>query len=309
MAAIPVPILPAIQLKRILYTTDFSDASRIALPVVSAISRKYGSQVYVVNVCSHSPLSTPGAMETVHDRQEQEAKSEIVRLLQTSDLEELRTTALVTSGDPADKIRQIVEDQRIDLAIISTHGRTGFKRLLMGSVAEVLLHTLKCPIVTVGPNLGSRFRDFKEIREILCPTDLSPESRAVFPCLAAFAAEYKTRIVALHVLQPVDKGGPDEKGRERLREEMRAVFFPQIDPRCQLDVIIADGDRVEKILETAKAMHADLISFGVREAGKMMLTHFRETVTYKVVLEAECPVLTFRGLATAEAKQVGKGEI
>ncbi len=307
MAAVPVPVVPALQLKRILYTTDFSEASRLALPIVSAIARKYGSQVYVVNVCSQ--LS--GRMSTIEatpirEQQEQDAKAEMARIVETSGMEQSQTRPLVRTGGAAEEIRQIAAEQRINLAILTTHGRTGFKRLLMGSVAEALLHSLTCPILTVGPNLGSRFNDWREIRTIVCPTDLSPEAAAVFPCLASLAADYRARIVALHVVPSQNEGGPDEKGRERLRAEMKELFFPQIDPRCQLELIIAEGDRVTKILETAKALDADLISFGVREGGKVLLTHFRETVTYKVVLEAECPVLTFRGFAAEEAKQAGE---
>jgi nucleotide-binding universal stress UspA family protein len=307
MSAVPVPVVPALQLKRILYTTDFSEASRLALPIVSAISRKYGSQVYAVNVCSQ--LS--GRMSTIEatpirEQQEQDAKAEMARLVETSGLEQSQTRPLVRTGGAAEEISQIAAEQRVNLAILSTHGRTGFKRLLMGSVAEALLHSLSCPILTAGPHLGSRFQHWSEIKTVLCPTDLSPESRAVFPCVSSLAAEYRAKIVALHVVPPQSEGGPDEKGRERLRAEMKELFFPQIDPRCQLELVIAEGDRVTKILESAKALDADLISFGVREGGKVMLTHFRETVTYKIVLEAECPVLTFRGFAAEEAKQAGE---
>ncbi len=299
MNAAIIPILPAVQLKRILYATDFSEASRRALPIVSAIGRKYGSHVYVVNVWSTLPYSmvTPKALAILENKQEQDVKSDMAQLLQNSELRGLQVTSLLKSGEPFDEIQRVVEDEHIDLAIVATHGRTGIRHLLMGSLAEELLRSLSCPVLTVGPHLASRFRDLREIRRILYPTDLSPESRVVLPYLASLGAEYKAEIIALHVTRPDDKGGPDEIGKELLRAQMKRLFCPQVDPRCRLEVIVDSGRPAAKILDYAKARQVDLIGLGVRQAGPLMLNHFRQTVAYKVVLEAECPVLTYHDSA------------
>lgn len=216
-----------VQLKRILYATDFSEASRLALPIVCAIGRKYGSQIWVMNVWSRLPYSmvTPEALGVVENKQEADAKAEMARFLQRSELQELPTKPLVVSGDPVEEISHFIDEQRIDLAVIATHGRTGLKHFLMGSLAEQLLHTLTCPILTVGPHLNSRFGDWKEIKTILYPTDFSPESKTVFPYVAALAAEYQSTIMVLHVVRPKDKGGPDECAKEILREQMRRSSF------------------------------------------------------------------------------------
>jgi nucleotide-binding universal stress UspA family protein len=63
-ACAEVPIVPAIKLRKILYATDFSEASRAALPVASAIARHYGSELVIANVCPNisSALATPEAL-------------------------------------------------------------------------------------------------------------------------------------------------------------------------------------------------------------------------------------------------------
>jgi nucleotide-binding universal stress UspA family protein len=147
-------------------------------------------------------------------------------------------------------------------------------------------------VLTVGPNISRRFDTQSEVKEILFPTDLSYESGAVFKYLAAIAAEYGARITLLHVVSGKDRRDPaaiDET--DRLRSAMRRMFCPQIDPRCEVKLIVEAGDPVELILANALAGKVDLIGFGVRKAGEIS-THFRSTVAYKVVLEAECPVLT-----------------
>ena len=78
---------------------------------------------------------------------------------------------------------------------------------------------------------------------------------------------------------------------DSLRSAMQRMFCPQIDPRCEVRLVVEAGDPVERILAHARADKVDLIGFGVRKAGEIS-THFRNTVPYKVVLESECPVLT-----------------
>ena len=67
-------------------------------------------------------------------------------------------------------------------------------------------------------------------------------------------------------------------------EQMRRMFCSEVDPRCRVEVIVDSGHPGEKILDHAKARQVDLIGLGVRTAGTLMLSHFRQTVAYKLVL-------------------------
>lgn len=293
MSAVAIPILPAIRLKNILYATDFSAASRAALPIVSAIARKFGSHVFAAHVWAPLPYSMvkPEGFSALEGKEESEARDVLEKFVHTNELG-LPITPILKCGDAVRELSRMVHQHHIDLAVLSTHGRTGFKRLLMGSVAEELFRGLPCPVLTVGPNISPRFAAQAEVKEILFPTDLSYESGAVFPYLAMVAAEYAARITLLHA---VPAGGQRHAEAmddpDRLRSAMRRMFCQQIDPRCEARLVVEAGDPVERILAHARADKIDLIGFGVRKAGEI-ITHFRNTVAYKVVLEAECPVLT-----------------
>lgn len=294
MNAVAIPVLPAVRLKNILYTTDFSMPSRAALPVVAAIARKYCSHIFAAHIWAPLPYSMvpPEALSALEDKEESDAREALEKFVQIKQLEGLPVTPILKCGEAIRELSRIVRQHHIDLAILSTHGRTGFKRLLMGSVAEELFRSLPCPVLTVGPNIARRFDNQSEIKQILFPTDLSHESAAVFPYLAAMAAEYAARITLLHVVPTEDRKRPatvDEV--EGLRSAMQRMFSPQIDPRCAARFIVEAGDPAEQILAQARAEKVDLIGFGVRKAGEI-ITHFRNTVPYKVVLESECPVLT-----------------
>ena len=181
--AIVVPIVPQIELKRILYATDLSPASLTALPLVSTIARKYGSHVFVANIWTPFPYTvvTPESTTALDIHQEDEVRAEASALLTSKELSGLRATMIVEPGSPAAELSRIVRQQNIDLAIIGTHGRTGFKHLLMGSVAEELFRGLPCPVLTVGPHCSKQAMESAEIRHILFPTDLSEESADRIP--------------------------------------------------------------------------------------------------------------------------------
>ena len=295
-SAVVIPIVPDIAVKRILYATDFSQASLAALPLVSAIARKYGSRVFVVNVWTPVPYTmvspeTAGVMQT---KDEREAQDQVRQLLNTRELAGLSATAIVKSGIPVQELSQLVRQENIDLAILGTHGRTGIKHLLMGSVAEELFRHLPCPVLTVGPNVSKGLMERCEIKHILFPTDLSDESRAVFPYLASLASECEASLTLLHVLPSETATNPDSGSlADPLRREMQSIFSSQIDPRCRAEFIIDFGDTTERILAHAETGRADLIGLGVRKAAEIT-THFRNTVSYQVVLQAHCPVLTAR---------------
>jgi nucleotide-binding universal stress UspA family protein len=294
MSAVAIPILPAIRLKNILYATDFSDASRAALPIVATIARKYGSQVFAAHVWAPQPYTMVSREELalLDGKEESDAREVLENFVRIKELEGMPVIPIVKCGDAARELARIVHQQHIDLAILSTHGRTGFKRLLLGSVAEELFRGLPCPVITVGPHISSRFATQTQVKEVLFPTDLSIESGGVFPYLASLASENAAHMTLLHVVPGDDRRHPsalDEQ--DSLRNAMQRMFCPKIDPGCEIELVVEAGDPVERILAHSRADRADLIGFGVRKAGEIS-THFRNSVPYKVVLEAECPVLT-----------------
>jgi nucleotide-binding universal stress UspA family protein len=296
MSAQPVllSIPQAIQLERILYATDFSRASERALPIVSALARRYGSQVFLAHIWSSKPHPMPD-VGAIPSSEEKEVRGLMVDLLLRPELQNLRTTVELEPGDPVERIRDYVQRHCIDLVIIGTHGREGMPHTVMGSVAEDLFRTLKCAVLTVGPNLEARFNLANTIKNILFPTDLSLESRAVFPYLASLAAEFGSEIVLVHVL-PVETGSnPDaRKLAEPLRQEMQQLFASQISHKCKARYSLEFGEVSSTILAAANNYKSDLIGMGIRERNEL-IPHLRTTAAYRVVIGAGCPVLTVRG--------------
>ena len=292
-----VSILPKIAVKRILFATDFSDASLKALPVLANIAHKYGSHVYLSHIWTPLPYTmvSAEAVSALENQQTSEAKEKVIAIQRRKELADIPSSVLVTGGDPATELDQFISDYNIDLVVLGTHGRTGFKHLVMGSVAEELFRNLRCPVLTLGPHIAERFATTETIKHILFPSDLSRESKAVFPYVASLASEYSSAITFLHVLPRETGSNPDAAHlAEPLRRRMEDTFITHISPRCPADFLMDFGDPAERILARAKELNADLIAFGTHSAPEIA-THLRNTVAYKVVVGAECPVLTYRG--------------
>lgn len=297
MNAAVIPVIPAIEIKRILWATDFSEASTAALPVVAAIANRYGSRVFAAHVCAPGvyPMVAPQVISVLDRKQERETKADMEKLLQLPQLQKMEVEALVRSGEVAEQLEHLVKQKNISLVVAGTHGLTGFKHRVLGSVAEELVRGLSCPVLTVGPRIAKRFETAAGIDNIVFPTDFSEESLSVFPYLASLANEYRSRITVLHILPPETAGNPDAPAlAEPLRRQMEKALAHQLSPRCRPEFVVESGDPTEKILEECHCRNADLVGLGVRGATDIA-RHFRETVAYRILAEAECPVLTHHG--------------
>jgi nucleotide-binding universal stress UspA family protein len=285
----------AIHLERILYATDFSPASERALPIVSAIARHYDSQVVLAHVWSPEPYPLPYTSVFPPSQDENQARKLMNGLVRRPELSNLRTAVELEGGSPVERIEKYVKKHSIDLVILGTHGHTGMKHSLMGSVAEELFRNLTCSVLTIGPALDTRFNSVENIKSILFPTDLSPESKAVFPYVASLAAEFGAELVVLHVLPVESESNPEaRKLAEPLRDEMERIFAPSLGAGCKARYLLEFGDVARRILSAADYYKSDLIGLGVRQ-GNHLVTHFRGTAAYRVLVGAPCPVLTVRG--------------
>jgi nucleotide-binding universal stress UspA family protein/quercetin dioxygenase-like cupin family protein len=139
--------VPGIQ--TILHPTDFSENSRYAFQTACALARDEHATLLVLHVMmpSVSPLMQELLPDPLRSAESQES---LARLPwpQPSD-PQIRVEHRLAEGDPADEILRLSESLRCDLIVIGTHGRTGLRRVLTGSVAEEVLRKAVCPVLVV----------------------------------------------------------------------------------------------------------------------------------------------------------------
>jgi len=140
---------------RILVPVDFSDYSRDALRHAEEWAALYGASLDVLHVVAEDlhPAFYVGGVQSVYDV-EPEIEQKVLDKLDSFVAEangraaEVQTHVRVGNGAPSN-IAEFVEDQAIDLVSMSTHGRTGLDRFLLGSVAEKVVRHVQCPVLTV----------------------------------------------------------------------------------------------------------------------------------------------------------------
>ena len=283
-----------IAFKNILFATDFSSTTRLALPYVVEIARRSGGTIHAVHVIQPDiyPLVPPSEWPKIA-QEEREFREEKRNQLE-EELQALPHEFLFPTGNVWENVANIIEDKNIDLVILGTHGRTGIGKVLVGSVAETIFRQATCPVLTVGPAVSSKASHdpAAELNRILYATDFSPESLAAAPYAVCLAKEHRAELILMHSIQNAEPGQMDS-AYDTLRDVVPTGADLEFKARC----IVEQGAPEDTILGVATRQDADLIILGVRSAQRhpTAITHFSHSIAYKVVTGAACPVLTVRG--------------
>lgn len=286
-ASIPTP---KPQLKNILLATDFSEGSSRALPFVGGISRAFRSTVHLCHIVAPTPLAAGAAAPGLYEAAGKEATQQLSALFHAPVLNGLERKLILAEGTIEDELLKVIREKSIDLVVAGTHGRTGWRRLLLGSVAETIYRFATCPVLTVGPALEP---DGVLFERILFPTDLSDESKAILPYLTLLAQKYKSRLIVLHVLPEETGVNPEATAlSESIRRDMVHTFEREPAP-WNPEFILEFGDTVETVLRVAHEKKADLIAMGIRNAFTPGI-QLRSSTAYRMIAGASCPVLTCR---------------
>jgi nucleotide-binding universal stress UspA family protein len=133
--------------KKILFPTDFSTCSDAALKQATALARDAKAKLLIIHV--EEPPAAYGGAELYYGAIEPDnsAVLHMLHAVRPADPDVPYEHRLLT-GDPAEEIVEFADEAHCDLIVMGTHGRTGFRRLLMGSVAEAVVRTANCAVVT-----------------------------------------------------------------------------------------------------------------------------------------------------------------
>jgi nucleotide-binding universal stress UspA family protein len=286
----------SVQLKNILFAADFSPGSLHALPFAASIARHYDGRLLLEHVApTDEPGRPPGKPLSFEHMQ-----STMEAALISEKLDGIPHEMLFDRGNISSRLLATAKERGVDLIVEGTHGLRGIKKVLKGSTAEEIIFLATCPVLTAGPRVD-RHADFKRI---LCATDFSPAAENAIPYALSLAEAYHASLLFLHVNDWSSNEKPiDAQPRtfEFVHEQLcRSSQGAAMEARSQVKVDF--GPRTDLILEAATDDEADLIVMGLH-AGKgikaRIATHIPGSMTYDVIAQAPCPVLTvpLRGIA------------
>ena len=297
-----------IHIKHILCPVDFSEFSRHAFDRAVAVARTFGADVTVLHV-----MPVPSAVPAlrygpegpgpfgfeVMDRQR--ALTQLSHFLATDGPADVPIHQEVSESPSIhEEVLTQIGKTSADLVVMGTHGRSGFNRLVLGSVAERTLRLSPVPVLVVPPRAAAADRD--PFRSIVCALDFSQDSASALSYAASLAQSGAGRLTLVHVVEPLAVGYDPMVGIDfdanayhqavsrAARTELQRWATDVQDQSIGSEAMIADGKAYKEILRVAAERQADLIVVGVHGRHALDRLVFGST-TEHLVRRATCPVL------------------
>jgi nucleotide-binding universal stress UspA family protein len=308
-AAGPAPLIPAIPTIRstpaaqprtrpflpvrgVLCPIDFSEFSRAAVERAVALARPFKAEITALFVL---PFFFPpegdaagGALPVAPDPGIQAAVAEdLEEFLRPARDAGLSIRLCVRSGECAGHILAVALERESDIIVMGTHGRSGFEKWVLGSIADIVLRKAPCPVLAV-PRRAPRSMPAGPLSgRILCAVDLSARSARTLSYALELGRSTGSIVTVLHVWDGV--GGPRVRAlREAdLARRLHAAALAGGPPGCPVEEVVLAGKAPRAILRLAEA----------RQAGVVVLGSADQTLgatAGRVVREAKAPVLVVR---------------
>ena len=148
------------QFRNILVATDFSETSEHALRYARSLAVSFGGRLHLLHVVPDPVLASAWSEAYAYDltalgeRLRVDAERQLAE--KATSIREVGVTTEATVGNPATLIALTAEARHADVIVMGTHGRSGFTHLFMGSVAERVLRSANCPVLTVRAPVAAR---------------------------------------------------------------------------------------------------------------------------------------------------------
>ena len=297
-----------LSIQHVLCPVDFSDCSRRALDHGVALARHYDARVTVLYVhvmavplvaVGYTGMMAPVPLTPAERRAILGHLDEFTAPHRQAGSAIASALAEDLSIPPA--IVRAAADGQADVIVLGTHGRSGFNRLLLGSVTTKVLRMAGRDVLVVPP--GARGTVFPSAR-ILCAIDFSASSCRALEAAASLAQKSGAPLTVLHVVEPGGSASPlavagsaaDRPGRVELaRAFLDASLPPAVRTAGAVDQVVAVGRPSHEILRAAAERGADLIVMGAFGANAIEQALFGSTTDH-VTRQAPCAVLVVPAL-------------
>jgi nucleotide-binding universal stress UspA family protein len=295
---------PTVRFDRILCAIDFSDFSPRTVKDAVAVARASKGEITALFVFPLVPLPPPDVSSAKPVEIDPGARSVVAKDIEAL-LEPARRAGVswrirMRAGDPAIEILAQAREDRSDVIVMGTHGRSGLKRWVLGSVTDRVLRQSACPVLaTVHPEPSALPASGGGITSIVCAVDLTPSSATTFEYALSLGRLADVPLTVVHVLE--DGGGEDAlafygaSNRSLAAETEAAARLHELVPEDErasgrVREMVATGRRYREILRHADEP-AGVVVIG-SHGPDAVFRPFCGTTTDRVVRGAACAVLT-----------------
>ncbi|HVE38808.1 MAG TPA: universal stress protein [Planctomycetota bacterium] len=284
--------------ERILVPLDGSPLGEAVFTQIRRILFRKDAEILLVQAVSVPP-SLEGMSEELPVLLRVQARVYLQRMEKLFFDQGARVRSIVRTGEAADVILDVADQERATLIAMSTHGRTGLSRWALGSVTERVLQASRVPVLAV--------RSFEEsgrqaspaelgLEKILVPVDSTAMTLEVIGPTVELAQMFGSKVALLHVCQGEACAIPVP--------ELTCAYDQFRAGGIALEPLLKEGDPAQQILETCREQQAGLIAMtthGRIGVGRWLMG----SVTEKVLRAARVPLLIVRPAVLASARTVG----
>ncbi len=294
----------------VLVPLDGSELAEQALPLAELLAQQSGGKLRLLQAMPPI-VATPEAaipIEPILEQADDYLKRVAARLADTG----VQATTSSRYGFPTDSILEAGADPGVGLIVMSTQGRTGLARAIMGSVAENVLRQAEVPVFLVPAAAASA--TMPRLRRIVVPLDGSALAHTVVEPALELARRFQSELILVEVLkQPEVAVGTDdnqvhltadeqaERERAAASDYLRQVHDEVTEQGVQSTLAVRFGEPAAEIIQLAEARQADAIVLSTH--GRTGLDRVRHgSVAEDVLRHSKVPVMTL-GQAAIRARQ------
>lgn len=293
--------------QRILFPTDFSPSSEVALDHALHQAEIHDAELHIVHGIvwnDQDKLSVarfPDA-DNIMLHMQKVAKVHLEETMTTHRDKPFKIfEKSLVGARPAETILNYADEIDADMIIMGTHGRQGLYYFLMGSVAEEIVRLAHCPVITISET-GER-SNLRAVRKIMVPVDFSDASRRALARARHMADLHKAELLVMHVIQKLDfpVTGPEAgftflkdwlpKIKAENEAHLEQILQDTVGPAVPFKTIIDVGNPARDIIEAVKTYEVDYIvmpTHGRTGFDRMLMGSTAE----RVIRTAPCPVYT-----------------
>jgi nucleotide-binding universal stress UspA family protein len=287
---------PELNLKTVVYATDFSPCSKNAGLYAARIAAYFSAKLLV----THAFTLAQAAMEVeIGDRRLSQQRDILTHLLSNEaallGADPVKAIPVLLEGGPEYVIPGLADMHEPSMIVLGTHGGGRLERGIIGSVAEKILRSTHWPALTVGPQVQPLAPQMFPFERILFATDFTVAATNAAVYALTFAEVFRARIDVLNVIQEAVIEHPDRLA------DLQTRFFSALDalvPQCAKEfcdprTYLAVGGAHDKILEHIRERSIDLLVLGIRKSSHISM-EMRTSGAFRIIVDAPCPVLTIR---------------
>lgn len=297
----------ALPIKTILCATDFSTFSAHVTRYGAELAKHFGAELVLFHAVhfAEDRLYSSDFLERKTEQKKRTARADAEMKKAVVDQRLEPCQIVVAAGDPVDQIIHCAHERRADLVIAASHGLSGFKRLLLGTVVERLARKLVRPLLVIKPHRLSGSGGTEDpiaFRKIVAGLSQFSPDNPVLTHAMAFAEPMRAGLHLLHAIEsPMDAAavdptqGPYGEVQDTLqldrRHRLAAMVGDAERQRFAIQTFLAAGLPGEALASHARQSDADLVVVGVKTHSiieKLLIGSTTETI----LRQSPCSVLT-----------------